>query len=49
LRLFAAFEGGFDPSFTDDDGGTIHQIGKTGSNDAIELLARGDNAYFQCG
>jgi ankyrin repeat protein len=35
-----AFEGGFDPSFTDDDGRTIYQIGKTGGNDAIELLAR---------
>src|SRR4051794_31451636 len=35
-----AFEGGFDPSFTDDDGRTIHQIGKAGGNEAIELLAR---------
>jgi hypothetical protein len=35
-----AFEVGFDPSFTDDDGRTIHQIGKTCRNDAIELLAR---------
>jgi ankyrin repeat protein len=35
-----AFEGGFDPSFTDNDGRTIHQIGKTGGNEAIELLAR---------
>jgi ankyrin repeat protein len=35
-----AFEGGFDPSLTDDDGRTIHQIGKTGGNQPIELLAR---------
>jgi ankyrin repeat protein len=35
-----AFEGGFDPSFTDDDGRTVHQIGKTGGSQAIELLAR---------
>jgi ankyrin repeat protein len=35
-----AFEGGFDPGLTDDDGRTIHQIGKTGGNQAIELLAR---------
>ena len=35
-----AFESGFDPSFTDDDGRTIHQIGKTSGNEAIELLAR---------
>ena len=35
-----AFEDGFDPSFTDDDGRTIHQIGKAGGNEAIELLAR---------
>lgn len=35
-----AFEGGFDPSLTDDDGRNIHQIGKTGGNQAIELLAR---------
>jgi ankyrin repeat protein len=35
-----AFEGGFDPSRTDDDGLTVHQIGKTGGNQAIELLAR---------
>jgi ankyrin repeat protein len=35
-----AFEGGFDPSFTDDDGRTIHQIGKAGGNETIELLAR---------
>jgi ankyrin repeat protein len=35
-----AFEGGFDPSFTDDDGRTIHQISKIGGNEAIELLAR---------
>ena len=35
-----AFEGGFDPSLTDDDGRTVHQIGKAGGNEAIELLAR---------
>jgi ankyrin repeat protein len=35
-----AFEGGFDPSFTDDDGRSIHQIGKAFGNTAIELLAR---------
>jgi ankyrin repeat protein len=35
-----AFERGFDPSFTDDEGRTIHQIGKVGGNEAIELLAR---------
>src|SRR5262245_11632227 len=35
-----AFEGGFDPSLTDDDGRSIHQIGKAGGNEAIELLAR---------
>jgi ankyrin repeat protein len=35
-----AFENGFDPSFTDEDGRTVHQIGKTAGNDAIELLAR---------
>src|SRR3954462_9146811 len=35
-----AFEGGFDPSHTDDHGRTIHQIGKAGGNQAIELLAR---------
>jgi ankyrin repeat protein len=35
-----AFEGGFDPSSTDDDGRSIHQIGKAGGNEAIELLAR---------
>src|ERR1700683_1969509 len=35
-----AFESGFNPSFTDDDGRTIHQIGKTDGNEAIELLAR---------
>ena len=40
-----AFEGGFDPSFTDDDGRTIHQIGKNGGNEAIELLARDFQAH----
>src|SRR5262249_43791694 len=35
-----AFTDGFDPGATDDDGRTIHQIGKTGGNTAIELLAR---------
>jgi ankyrin repeat protein len=35
-----AFEAGFDPSFTDEDGRTIHQIGKAGGNEVIELLAR---------
>jgi hypothetical protein len=35
-----AFEGGFDPSFTDYDGRTIRQIGKTSGDEAIELLAR---------
>jgi len=35
-----AFEGGFDPSFTDDNGRSIHQIGKAFGNTAIELLAR---------
>src|SRR5262245_36509974 len=35
-----AFEGGVDPSLTDDDGRSIHQIGKAGGNEAIELLAR---------
>jgi ankyrin repeat protein len=35
-----ALERGFDPSVTDDDGRTIHQIGKAGGNQAIELLAR---------
>jgi ankyrin repeat protein len=35
-----AFVSGFDPGLTDDDGRTIHQIGKTGGNEAIELLAR---------
>ena len=35
-----AFESGFDPSLTDDDGRTVHQIGKAGGNEAIELLAR---------
>jgi ankyrin repeat protein len=36
-----AFAAGFDPATTDADGRTIHQIGKTGGNTAIELLARG--------
>jgi ankyrin repeat protein len=52
LRVFAAaragdveavhraFEGGFDPSLTDDEGRTVYQIGKAGGNEAIELLAR---------
>jgi len=35
-----AFEAGFDPGATDDDGRTVHQIGKAGGNEAIELLAR---------
>src|SRR5262245_56793601 len=35
-----ALESGFDPSFTDEDGRTVHQIGKAGGNEAIELLAR---------
>jgi ankyrin repeat protein len=35
-----AFADGFDPSFTDDDGRTVHQIGKAGGHTAIELLAR---------
>jgi ankyrin repeat protein len=35
-----AFESGFDPSFIDDDGRTIHRIGKVSGNEAIELLAR---------
>src|SRR5437867_2509754 len=35
-----AFDSGFDTSLTDDDGRTIHQIGKAGGNEAIELLAR---------
>jgi ankyrin repeat protein len=41
-----AFEGGFDPSFTDNDGRTIYQIGKTGGNEAIELLARDVQARY---
>ncbi len=39
-----AFERGFDPSLTDDEGRTVHQIGKVGGNEAIELLARGFQA-----
>ncbi|MBO0753992.1 MAG: ankyrin repeat domain-containing protein [Bradyrhizobiaceae bacterium] len=35
-----AFEGGLDPSFTDADGCTVDQIGKTSGNEAIERLAR---------
>jgi ankyrin repeat protein len=35
-----ALEGGFDPSVTDDDGRTIHQIGKAAGHAAIELMAR---------
>jgi len=35
-----AFEAGFDPATTDDDGRTIHQIGKADRHEAIELLAR---------
>jgi ankyrin repeat protein len=35
-----AFEAGFDPATTDDDGRTIHQIAKAGRHEAIELLAR---------
>jgi len=35
-----AFDGGFDPGVTDDDGRTVHQIGKAGGHEAIELLAR---------
>src|SRR5262249_17849643 len=35
-----AFESGFDPGLADDDGPPIHQIGKAGGNQAIELLAR---------
>jgi ankyrin repeat protein len=35
-----AFADGFDPGATDDDGRTIHQIGKAGGHTAIELLAR---------
>ena len=35
-----AFESGFDPGTTDDDGRTIHQIAKADGHEAIELLAR---------
>jgi ankyrin repeat protein len=35
-----AFAAGFDPGTTDDDGRTIHQIGKADGHEAIELLAR---------
>ena len=35
-----AFEGGFDPGATDQDGRTIHQIAKAAGHTAIELLAR---------
>jgi ankyrin repeat protein len=35
-----AFEVGFDPGTTDDDGRTIHQIAKANRHEAIELLAR---------
>jgi ankyrin repeat protein len=35
-----AFESGFDPGTTDDDGRTIHQIAKAERHEAIELLAR---------
>jgi ankyrin repeat protein len=35
-----ALEGGFNPAATDDDGRTIHQIGKADGHEAIELLAR---------
>jgi ankyrin repeat protein len=35
-----ALEAGFDPGWTDDDGRTLHQIGKANGNAAIELLAR---------
>src|SRR5690349_13348275 len=35
-----AFEAGFDPSATDDDGRTVHQIGKAAGHEAIELLGR---------
>jgi len=35
-----ALQRGFDPSLIDDDGRTIHQIGKADGNEAIELLAR---------
>jgi ankyrin repeat protein len=35
-----AFNGGFDPATTDQDGRTIHQIAKAERHEAIELLAR---------
>ena len=35
-----AFESGFDPGTTDDDGRTIHQIAKADGHEAMELLAR---------
>jgi ankyrin repeat protein len=35
-----AFEAGFDPGTTDDDGRTIHQIAKADGHEAIELLCR---------
>src|SRR5262245_21502552 len=35
-----AFDAGFDPGTTDDDGRTIHQIDKADGHEAIELLAR---------
>ena len=35
-----AFEAGFDPGATDDDGRSIHQIAKQAGHEAIELLAR---------
>jgi ankyrin repeat protein len=35
-----SFEAGFDPSATDDDGRSVHQIAKQAGHEAIELLAR---------
>ena len=35
-----AFEAGFDPGATDEDGRTIHQIAKADRHEAIELLVR---------
>jgi ankyrin repeat protein len=35
-----AFQDGFDPAAIDDDGLTIHQIGKENRHEAIEMLAR---------
>jgi ankyrin repeat protein len=35
-----AFEAGFDPGATDDDGRTIHQIAKADRHEAIEILVR---------